>query len=237
VSVSDEIDALSAQTRTELDDLFTFGAHNDLVWKDFEVRVRNGHTLEGRTMETGPEVTEADLISLYPRYSTIYLRGLGFVQLTSVFEAFLFDFLRILLTNDPRHLAQKKQIEVGVALSAADRGALVLLIAERELNELKYDRPSAWFDYMSKIVKLGCPAEDEIERIAEMKAARDLLIHNSGIVNKIYLDKAGAKGRYAIGEPVVIDRPYFNDCWVLAKKLVDDVAVAAKRRLSKPASP
>jgi hypothetical protein len=154
-----------------------------------------------------------------------------------VFEAFLFDFLRLLLTNDPRHLAQKKQIEVGVALSAADREALILLIAERELNELKYDRPRAWFDYMSKIVKLGCPTEEEIERIAEMKAARDLLIHNSAIVNKTYLDKAGTKARYAVGEPVVIDRPHFNDCWVLAKKLVEDIAAAAKRRLSKPASP
>jgi hypothetical protein len=30
----------------------------------------------------------------------------------------------------------------------------------------------------------------------------------------------------------VIDRSYFNDCWVLSKKLVDDVAAAAKRRLS-----
>ena len=120
---------------------------------------------------------------------------------------------------------------MGVALSAVDRQALVLLIAERELNELKYDRPRAWFDYMNRIIKLGCPTEDEIERIAEMKAARDLLIHNSGIVNKTYLDKAGAKARHAVGDQVVIDRTYFGDCWVLAKKLVDDVAVAAKRRL------
>ena len=152
-----------------------------------------GITLKSRIVETRTEVTEKDLINLYPRYRITYIQGLSFIQLTTVFEAFLFDFLRLLLANDPRHLAQKKQIEVGVALSAADTQALVLLIAERELNELKYDRPRAWFDYMNKIVKLGCPTEDEIERIAEMKAARDLLIHNSGIVNKTYLDKAGAK--------------------------------------------
>ena len=46
---------------------------------------------------------------------------------------------------------------------------------------------------MSRIVKLGCPTDDEIERIAEMKATRDLLIHNLGIANKTYLDKAGTK--------------------------------------------
>jgi hypothetical protein len=237
VGVADEIDALATGTRTDLDDLFNFGALNDLIWDDFENWVREGHTLKARVVETGTEVTEVDLIILYPRHRKTYLLGLSFVQLTTVFEAFLFDFLRLLLTNDPRHLAQKKQIEVGVALSAADRGSLVILIAERELNELKYDRPKAWFDYMSKIVKLGCPTEEEIERIAEMKAARDLLIHNSGIVNETYLDKAGTKARYAVGDPVLIDRSYFNDCWVLAKKLVDDVAAAAKRRLSKTATP
>ena len=231
MGVSDGIDALAAQTRTDLDDLFNFVEHNDLIWKDFEVRVRKGQRMKAKILETGTEGTEEDLINSYPRYRTTYLHRLSFVQLTSVFEAFLFDFLRLLLTNDPRHLAQKKQIEVGVALSAADRGSLVLLIADRELNELKYDRPRAWFDYMSKIVKLGCPTEEEIDRIAEMKVARDLLIHNSGIVNKTYLDKAGTKARYAVGDQVVIDRPYFNDCWVLAKKLVDDVAAAAKRRL------
>jgi hypothetical protein len=192
MAIADEIDALAVRTQRNLDDLFNFGEHNDLIWEHFEAEVRKGKTLKARTIQTSTEVTEQDLISLYPRYQTTYVQGLGFVQLTTVFEAFLFDFLRLLLTNDPRHLAQEKQIKVGVALSAADRGGLVLLIAERELNDLKYDRPKAWFDYLNRIVKLGCPAEDEIERIAEMKAARDLLIHNSGLVNKTYLDKAGA---------------------------------------------
>ncbi len=181
-------------------------------------------------------MTERDLVKRYTRYRMTYLQGLGFVQLTTMLEAFVFDFLRILLTNDTRHLAQKKQIEVGVVLSASDKDALVSLIVERELNELKYDRPKAWFDYMNKIVKLGCPTEDEIERIAEMKAARDLIIHNSGIVNTIYLDKAGSKARYPLSNEVAIDRPYFDDCWVLAKKLVDDISAAAKRRLSKAGS-
>lgn len=232
MAVADELDEPATHIQTDLDDLFNFGAQNDLVWNDFEVWVRKGHALRTRIVETGTEVTEADLIYSYPRYRTTYVRCLSFVQLATVFEAFLFDFLRLLLTNDPRHLAQKKQIEVGVALSAVDRGALVLLVAERELGELKYDRPKAWFDYMSKIVKLGCPTDDEIERIAELKAARDLLIHNAGIVNKTYLDKAGTKARYAVGDKVLIDSLYFSDCWLLAKKLVDDVTSAAKRRLS-----
>ena len=214
MAIADEINALEQRAKNDLDDLVNFGAHIHLIWKHFTVWVHEGNTLKSKSTKTGAEVTERDLIKLYARYRTTYVFGLSFVQLVTIFEAFLFDLLRLLLTNDSRHLAQKKQIEVGVALSATDRAALVLLIAERELNELKYDRPKAWFDYMGKIVKLKCPTEDEIERIAEMKAARDLIIHNSGIVNKIYLDKAGTKARYATGDKVVIDRPYFDDTWV-----------------------
>jgi hypothetical protein len=90
---------------------------------------------------------------------------------------------------------------------------------------------------MDKIVHLGCPTKDEIERIAEKKAGRDLLIHNSGIVNRAYLDKAGPKARYAIGDRMVIDRRYFEGCWRLTRKVVDDITSAAKRRLSKSGSP
>ena len=36
-----------------------------------------------------------------------------------------------------------------------------------------------------------------------------------------------------MGERAVIDRPYFDDCWALAKKLVDDIGSASSLRLSK----
>ncbi len=236
MAIADEIDVLAKRTKNDLDDLHNFGEHIDLIWAHFKLWVDQGNALTFENVRTRTKVTERGLVDRYARYRTTYLHGLGFVQLTTVFEAFVFDFLRLLLTNDTRHLAQRKQIEVGVVLAASDKEAIVWHIVNRELNELKYDRPKAWFDYLNKVVKLGCPTEDQIEQVAEMKAARDLLIHNSGVVNAIYLDKAGLKARYALDEKVVIDRAYFDDCWVLAKRLVDDIAAAAKGRLSKGSS-
>jgi hypothetical protein len=237
VAIADEIDALARRTKSDLMDLSDFGAHVHLIWKQFNLRVSLGDRIKSKNPRTRTEVTERDLVKRYARYRTTYVHGLGFAQLTTVLESFVFDFLRLLLTNETRHLAQRRQIEVGVVLAAADKEAIVSLIVERELNELKYDRPRAWFEFMNKVVNLGCPTGDEIERVAEMKAARDLVIHNSGVVNAIYLDKAGSKARYALGEKVVIDRTYFDECWTLARRLVDDIAAAAKRRLSKGGSP
>ena len=54
------------------------------------------------------------------------------------------------------------------------------------MNEVLYERPSGWFAYLETKVKLGCPSGEEIERIAEAKASRDVLLHKRGIAGKTY---------------------------------------------------
>lgn len=79
---------------------------------------------------------------------------------------------------------------------------------------------------------MGCPAEDEIDALAEIKAARDILEHNAGVVNETYRKKAGKSARYEIGEHVEIDDAYHLESWRLIKKVVRDVTSAAIVRLS-----
>ncbi len=40
-----------------------------------------------------------------------------------------------------------------------------------------------------KIGQFGCPKKEEIAKIAEIKAARDILVHNKGFVNFLYVKK------------------------------------------------
>ena len=47
-----------------------------------------------------------------------------------------------------------------------------------------------------------------------MKAARDCLEHNRGVINQDYLNKAGTAARYAEGDSVQIDEPYLMACSV-----------------------
>jgi hypothetical protein len=52
----------------------------------------------------------------------------------------------------------------------------------KELNDVLYERPAEEFAYLEDKVKLDCPTMDKIDRIAEAKASRDVLIHNRGVV-------------------------------------------------------
>src|ERR1700722_16786774 len=107
----------------------------------------------------------------------------------------------------------------------------------KHLNELKYETLRAWFEALDKAVHLDCPSEDEINSLAEVKASRDILEHNAGVVNETYLRKAGTKARYGLGKRVEIDDDYHLASWRLIKKVVVEVSTAAVGRLTSAPAP
>jgi hypothetical protein len=80
---------------------------------------------------------------------------------------------------------------------------------------------------MEEKLKLGLPTEEEIEKFAEAKASRDVLVHNRGVANRIYESKAGALARYKAGERIEIPGDYHKERWQLIRKMVADISNAA----------
>jgi hypothetical protein len=76
------------------------------------------------------------------------------------------------------------------------------------------------------VVKINCPTDDEVESLAEVKATRDILEHNAGVVNDVYVRKAGKKARYSVGVRIDIDDAYHLESWRLIKKVVADLCTA-----------
>jgi len=111
-------------------------------------------------------------------------------------------------------------------LDAPDKDAITSLVVRRELNEVLYDRPAGWFDYLESKAKLGCPSVAEIERIAEAKASRDVLVHGRGIAGKTYESKAGNLARWKDGERIAITDQYHRETWSLLRKVIADVSNA-----------
>jgi hypothetical protein len=54
-----------------------------------------------------------------------------------------------------------------------------------------------------------------------------VFVHNRGIVTDIYLDKAGALRRAAIGQPLDLPDSYVHEGWRLCRKIVNDIGTAA----------
>ncbi len=126
-----------------------------------------------------------------------------------------------------------KLVPMSFIIDNPDRDSILRAIIERELDRLKYRRLTAWFDYLNKRAKLGSPSRDQIERLAELKASRDVLAHNGGIVNQTYINKADKKARHVDGDRLKINEPYLKASWLLITEVVRETSKAAIAKLEK----
>jgi hypothetical protein len=229
MGLADDIQALGDQSLAALDASHDYYAYSKRVWRILQRLVSQGREFTFRNMTTGKKVDERELAGLAQRYVTDYLPSFNFQHFVSLFEEFFFGLLGVWLAAYPESLS-KKQLELSTVLDAPDKAAITRVVVDKELDDLKRKSVREWFEYLDKAVKLGCPTTDEIESIAEMKASRDILVHNKGIVNQVYVRKAGNRSRYAVGENLEIPPRYHGQCWETMSKVVRDLTGGAVKK-------
>ena len=116
--------------------------------------------------------------------------------------------------------------------SSGNVTSLIDFFAETEINELKYQKVKDWFNRLNQMIKLDYPLVDEIEDISELKATRDILVHNSGIVNQIYINKSGNRSKFKLGETIEVENQYFLVSYGLLKKVIETISIKIIQKLS-----
>ena len=218
--------ALRDRVLAELIAVHDYYADALTAWLLVREVVQAGATFSNLNGTTGTVTTQTDLAARALKYAEVQLAQATFPQFIAIFESFFLDLLRLWLLAYPQTLGSRK-VDFKDILDAPDKDALALLVVNKEINELLYQRPRDWFAYLESRGKLGCPTPDEIDHFAEAKASRDLFIHNRGVANKIYEYKAGKLARYQIGEIIDIPEQYHRETWELLRKLVADLSDAA----------
>jgi hypothetical protein len=231
MALSEDLRGLRDRALADLASAHDYYADTKIAWRVVHKVITAGTTFRVRNTTTGTVTTEAELAAKARGYVAEQLTEATFQQFVSIFENFFFDLLRLWLIANPRSLG-KRQVDFGTILELPDKDAVTEIVVRKELNEVLYDRPTQWFAYLKEKVKLGCPSTDEIDRLAEAKASRDVLVHNRGIANATYLSKAGRLARFRDGEKVTIPERYHREVWELIRKIVSDVSDAAIAKVS-----
>lgn len=226
MALSDDIQALRDEVLVELIGAYDYYGETTIAWQMVQSVIMSGNEINIRNHTTGTITTQVKLATKARGYVASQLVEATFQQFVSIFENFYFDLLRLWLTAYPQSLG-KRMVDFRTILELPDKDAITGLVVRKELNEILYGRPTEWFAYLEEKVRLGCPTSDEIHRIAEVKAVRDILIHNKGIANKIYESKAGKFAQFQDGERVKISESYHRETWELFRKVVMDVSDAA----------
>jgi hypothetical protein len=226
MGLADDLRSLRDQALADLDSAHDYYTDTKAAGRIVRATIDAGHAFSIRSTVTGTITSQADLAAKAGSYVAGQLNEATFQQFLSIFEGFFFDLLRLWLTAYPQSLGGKK-IDFKSVLDASDKDAITLMVVNKELNEILYERPTAWFAYLEDKVKLGCPSQDEVQRIAEAKASRDVLAHGRGVVGKAYESKAGALARHEEGDRIGIPSRYHRETWRLLRKVVTDLADAA----------
>jgi hypothetical protein len=95
-------------------------------------------------------------------------------------------------------------------------------LISRRLNGVGYLAPRDYLRYFNAVTGIDVSAP-EFGEFVEIKATRDLLVHNSGIVNDAYLEKAAARARGSKSKAIPIDRAYYDTSIAVMKKLAGHV--------------
>lgn len=216
--------------------LFDQGEAAQLTYGAFDIAARAMHEMESEeicvTFPVGYRADRQPISStrtyrkeqLLDRYQFLAIHQLsvnGLVQLVATVEAMLGDMIRVIVRRYPQKLGAKRTLSIQAILEASSFEEIHVRATDVLLNELSYKSPGEFCEAVEALVSVNlreCPA---FHRYVEIKATRDIFVHNQGVANEIYLRKAGSHSRVKSGMKLPADTQYFLESYEYCLQLVD----------------
>lgn len=180
------------------------------------------------------ERTDKELKEIYDRFTSTGLFESFLVRSLSQFESFLADLLIVFLHHYPQRITEVTQgipacpsVSAKDLMAAQNKEELVRRVLDDHVSNVFRQRPSVYMAYVVKL--LSVKNDPSFADYYEVAATRDLVVHNNGKINDLYLEKAGTNARGALGQVIAVDEEYFSAAVAGLKK----VSGAIKRDVEK----
>jgi hypothetical protein len=171
-----------------------------------------------------------ELLGRYQLLAFNHLAINGIIQLVAIVEAMLGDVVRKIILQHPQKLSAKRTISLKSILEAASIEEVHLRATDHLLNEMSYKSPKEFAEFLESMISINlleCPA---FHRYMEVKASRDIFIHNRGMVNDVYLRKASSHQRAQSGDRLPADVQYFLESYEFCLQLADWLEIQLHER-------
>lgn len=181
--------------------------------EEIEVTFPIGYKPEKTTMQTTRTYRKEELLLKYQFLAFHQLSVNVLVQLVTIVETMFGDVVRAVVLRYPLKLGGKRSISVQAVLESTTLEEVHLRATDSLLNELSYRSPAEFAESMQQLLSVNlmeCPA---FHRYMEIKATRDIFIHNRGIANDLYVRKAGSHTRVKSGMALPADIQYFLESY------------------------
>jgi hypothetical protein len=189
--------------------------------EEFAVTFPAGYLADHTTIPFTRTYKKDQLLGRY-QYLAFHQLSINLIfQLVTLVESMLSDILRHIVVRYPRKLGAKRQIQLQHLLESQTIEEVHLRATDALVNELSFKSPADFaitFEELTGVRLLECPA---FHRYIEVKATRDVYIHNRGVANDTYVRKAGSHARPRAGSLVHVDIQYFLESYECCLQVVD----------------
>lgn len=206
----------------------TYTAYDQMVAKiqgedleSYELKYPIGYNADRTPMLGNRTYAKEELIGQYSALANNQLSLNGIYQLVTIVEAVLGDLLRQVIRKYPKKIGGKRSIPSSMVLSCSSIEELQMKTIDSILNELSYKSPREFAKECQGFLSvnmLECPS---FHKFIELKATRDIYIHNLGIVNELYISKSESHSRASLGERLVVDTAYFLESYEATLQLME----------------
>ena len=174
-------------------------------------------------------VLSRDSAEIFRLLENAYVSGIyeqAIIAAVALTEDYLQTTLKTVLRWFPQKLKQNvagenvlKNIGIDMILEAKSKKQLVSRLINKQMQGIFYGAPTRYFEYIEAVLNIKL-STDLKNQFVEIKATRDVVVHNSGKANETYLEKAGKLARAANREKLPVTAEYFTSAIAGLKKLV-----------------
>ncbi|BDX37832.1 hypothetical protein CYCD_11870 [Tenuifilaceae bacterium CYCD] len=182
---------------------------NETKETTIEVTVPIGYSPDNTPINTTYKYTKENLIARYQYLGLNQLPINGIYQLVTTIEALFGDILRETLIEFPIKISNKRKLDFELVLEAKSLEEIKFALVNTVINELAYKSPKDFAEEFNKYIGINLLEKPVFHKYIELKATRDIYIHNQGIANEIYLAKADTLARVKSGQFLPVDIQYF----------------------------
>jgi hypothetical protein len=181
----------------------------ELQEEEIEVTYPIGYGANNVPLNTTQKYTKEDLIGRYSFLRQKQLPINGLYQLVTTIEALLGDILRGILIEFPVKIPNKRKLDFEVVLEANSLEEIKIALVNSIINEISYKSPKDFAEEFDKYVGVNLLEQPAFHKYIELKATRDIYIHNQGYANEIYLAKSATLARVKNKQFLPVDIHYF----------------------------
>lgn len=174
------------------------------------------------------KIQRTDKKNMILRMTTKDIYYSGYIMLISSIEDYLNKIMKLLLLYDNNRIkvtipnaSMQTSIDI-IDFINASKDEMINDIVEQRVNNLFYASPQKQLEYMDKALGINISQEDWYIWV-EYKARRDVIVHNSGIVNDVYCSKVNGYGRYAKHDTVTFNETEFANVISTLKRIVESI--------------